>query len=396
MSTSVEKELKLLFAGDLVVYEELKQNPFTNSSDLKALFKEYDYRIVNFEAPVILPSYLPATKIGPSLYQKKGWEYFFSEDTFNVASLANNHIMDFGKEGLAHTFHELQKLNVPTVGAALGAQKVYEPFIIDKDGISIALFSANESTFGVFEDRISTYGVTKLCSPYLKAAIKNYRKQVNFIILVSHCGLEMVEYPLPEWRMIFREFLEIGVDIIINSHPHVIQGKELVNQKFIYYSLGNFFFNQPGKDPGWYNSLLVGVVFSKDGKIKTQEYFVQVTPKSIALIPESTLIKQFQENSLLLCEENEESYYNLIDAICLDYWHKYLHKYFSFQPFKEKYYPVPTFLQKWLNAIRYLFFSKNYFTQQNTLWLYHNLCIESNLFTINRALKLMLNLKSMN
>jgi poly-gamma-glutamate capsule biosynthesis protein CapA/YwtB (metallophosphatase superfamily) len=391
MSKCASQEIKLLFAGDLVVSNELSMDPFFDSKNFISLFNEYDYKILNFEAPIIDNNCKPAAKIGPSLFQKKGWQFFFSENRFNIASIANNHIMDYGKKGLELSINELKKLNVITLGASLEADSIYKPVIISKNNIKIALFTACESNFGVFHDGISNFGTTGLCSPKLKEAIKLEKEVVDFIILFTHCGLEMEFIPLPEWREIFRQFINSGVDIIINSHPHVIQGKEFFLQKPIYYSLGNFFFNQPlQKQPQWNQSLLVGVSLKKEGIIETKEYFVESNLNSVEISYANHIAERFLERSLILLNENQAQYYNMINLICLEHWQKYLYKYFSFAPFKEKHYNFPNIIQKFINAFRYLFYSKEYFTKQNELWLYHNMGIESNFFTIKRSLQLIL------
>ena len=77
--------------------------------------------------------------------------------------------------------------------------------------------------------------------------IREYRSNCDLLIMICHTGMEGWNIPLPEWRDLYKHFIDIGTDIVIAHHPHVAQGWENYNGGHIFYSLGNFAFNKGNK-----------------------------------------------------------------------------------------------------------------------------------------------------
>lgn len=92
--------------------------------------------------------------------------------------------------------------------------------------------------------------------------LKRLRTEVDYLILVMHCGIEKIDLPIPEWRDYFKGLIDFfGVDAIIAHHPHVVQGYEKWHEGLIYYSLGNFIWD---KQPLYSNeTILVGLNIDK-------------------------------------------------------------------------------------------------------------------------------------
>ena len=87
---------------------------------------------------------------------------------------------------------------------------------------------------------------------------------------MPHAGVEYMSIPLPEWREIYKEYIDLGADAIVASHPHVPQGVEVYNGTPIFYSLGNFFFEGSGditkpKHRYWNTGLMIQFILSDEG-----------------------------------------------------------------------------------------------------------------------------------
>lgn len=376
-------KISLFVGGDLAVQQELLSDPLQEITASEIW--DYDYRLLNFEAPVI-PNPVPKTlpKVGPTLYQQRGWEYFMGSNRFNTAVLANNHIMDYGIEGLNHTVAHLSRLKIPTVGAGLNIHEIYSPLILTANGIDVAVFAAGEATFGCATEKGQS-GYAWLFHPTLIQQIREIRSRVHAIILIAHGGWEMVKIPLPEWRDAYRMFIDHGVDVVVGGHPHLIQGKETYKGKDIYYSLGNLFFNNHHIDQKeWSNSLGVGIEI-EENRIKTTEYFFQASKDRLLLADQKMQQEEFENRTTFLTKTDE--YYEEINQQCVAFWDQQFYKYFAFRPFKDKAHStLPTWGQKMINAFRYLWHKNDYFVRQNEMLLIHNIRIETNRFLINRAL----------
>ena len=241
--------MKLLFCGDLV-----RQNmfPVDFCYDFKKLLNAADYNIVNYEAPIKEGKATPAPKSGPSLSQSIYSAIWLIESGFNVLSLANNHMMDYGTSGLRVTLKNIEK-SFQYVGAGYW-EEAYQPLILEKNDIKVAIFSMTELQFGVLQDaeRKDMQGCAWINHPSVNNLVRETKRQVDYVIIIAHAGLEGEDIPLPEWRERYRELIDNGCDVIIGGHTHTPQGYEIYRGKPIFYSLGNFCFESNSvRNPKW-------------------------------------------------------------------------------------------------------------------------------------------------
>lgn len=152
---------------------------------------------------------------------------------FNVLSVANNHIMEHGEKAFLSTVNSLKENNITPVGV------VNKPEILEIDSFKIAIMA-----YSLIEDFIDKTLYNKLSSERkILEDIKNIRDSVDLVILSLHWGYEYIPFPSPEQIEIGRKLIDHGADIILGSHPHVIQSYEISKGKPIVYSLGNFIFD---------------------------------------------------------------------------------------------------------------------------------------------------------
>ena len=253
------KNVTLFFAGDFCSTPSTKL--LSVSEELKKLIQSCDLKIVNFEVPL-----KPNISLPPQRY-KRFWQnddapVFLRELGFNLFSLANNHVFDWGEEGFKKT---KAVLGTDAFGSGY-YNEAYDVKICEISGVKIGFLALTYAAYtGVFDDVLHHEG---LGCAYINDLRVNHdiieaKKQVDYLFVLPHDGIEYIDVPLPEVMARYRDFIDYGADAVIGSHPHCPQGWEEYNGKPIFYSLGNFFFNcnedtiyREGT-PYWYEGICV-------------------------------------------------------------------------------------------------------------------------------------------
>lgn len=277
---------------------------------LQEIIHSADYAVCNFEAPV--GGGISIDKSGPVLNQDLTSAELLKNTGFNVILLANNHIMDYGREGAERTLEAFS--DVTTVGLGM-AKDAYQVKAIEHGGKRIGIMAFVQHEFGVIEslDDKKTFGTAWINSPDTEDVIREAKKNVDYLLIFPHCGVEHIDAPLPEWRERYKRLIRCGADAIVASHPHCQQGWEEYEGKKIYYSLGNFYFDELKHGQKWYKSLAVELEI--DGSIKTREYCLQFDEEGKIELDES---KESRAHTEKLCYllENEEMYNDFINRVC--------------------------------------------------------------------------------
>jgi poly-gamma-glutamate capsule biosynthesis protein CapA/YwtB (metallophosphatase superfamily) len=196
----------------------------------------------------------------------------------DAVSVANNHILDYGKEAMLDTLLHLKKYNIGATGAGKNAKEAYAPYVQTVQGKTIAVLGvsrvmpgpswyAGENKAGV----ASAYSLEPMMT-----AIKHSAKQHDFTVVYIHWNQEFKDYPEPYARKLAKQMIDNGADMIIGSHSHCIMGIEYYQHKPIYYSLGNFVFNRSTR--GWDKTLDSIIV---DFEIKESGLTSKITPVKI-------------------------------------------------------------------------------------------------------------------
>jgi poly-gamma-glutamate capsule biosynthesis protein CapA/YwtB (metallophosphatase superfamily) len=281
-------EISLLFIGDIMGHDEQiwsaenRETHTYNYDDvfryIKPVISEADIAIANFEVTLAGPPY-------------KGYPQFSSPADLAVACrnagidylvTANNHAADRGKDGIISTINKLDSLGIPHTGTFLNqaCRDSLSPLMINSKGTSIALLNYTFSTNGI---RVPEPVIVNMLDKELitKDIIKARTKKADLIILFLHWGTEYDTIPSRNQTSLAEYFLSMGVDLVIGSHPHVLQkmvwAKNPVTGKdrIIVYSLGNFITNQ--RKPKTDGGSMVRVVIKKEGntvKILNAGYYL--------------------------------------------------------------------------------------------------------------------------
>ena len=160
---------------------------------------------------------------------------------FDVVSIANNHSFDWTVDALVDTEERLKKEGIVPVGGGLDA---YSPQIIEINDQSIAFIAHTAVGAPGWAATETTPGVAWYNRERLKESIKEVEKEVNLIVFSIHYGVEYQPKPNQNQIDISKNAIDMGVDLVIGHHPHVIQPVEEYGGGIIAYSLGNFIFDQ--------------------------------------------------------------------------------------------------------------------------------------------------------
>ncbi len=160
-----------------------------------------------------------------------------------IVSTANNHALDYGFKALQETIDNLSKANILFVGTSKDEETLFNPLIIEKNNIKIAIFAVTSFVNIALKDWKKS-----IASPdtvILKSKIAQIRDSVDVIILSYHGGVEYIDTSIKKVRDFANWCIENDIDIFLGHHPHVTYGVEKKGNSFIVHSLGNFVFYQP-------------------------------------------------------------------------------------------------------------------------------------------------------
>ena len=262
-------EVSLLFLGDTSFGENYQK--YWDENFLQT--KGYDYSLHNYKKILVsadlvvanLETPLTALKNSRLSRVKKYIHYSnpeYSPETFKqynmtVFSLANNHLMDYGLEGLRDTYEALE--NYELVGFAGGEteEDIFAPYMGHVEKNSVEFDFAVISGFEYYQDYDYRYefygnaerpGIPELSEEFVKNTISSLRKENPdiFIIIFPHWGSNY-KMETERQRRLAYSFIDNGADLVVGHGSHILQNLESYEGKWIVYSLGNFVFNSPGR-----------------------------------------------------------------------------------------------------------------------------------------------------
>ncbi len=231
------KPVRVLFVGDLmldrnvaVAAHDLGQESLIATST-RDLFASADLRVGNLEGTITTNASIAQrnSKILRFTFDPKLAEYVLTTLHFNAVSLANNHTLDFGKFGYDDTRFNLGQWGVPSFGQPFNESNP-STTLQTKDG-SFCLVGYN-ATF----DASST--------PVLAEVVRLHANNCWKIVVFAHWGQEYQTHSNQAQQQDAHAFIDAGADLVIGSHPHVVEEVETYKGKAIFYSLGNFLFDQ--------------------------------------------------------------------------------------------------------------------------------------------------------
>ncbi len=194
---------------------------------------------------------------------------------FDVLSLANNHTFDFGEKGLLDTLSALDAEGIMHVGAGKDDTEAGQPMFVNANGIQFAFLAYTDQRFSGREAGEGRPGAAFMRLERMKAAVAGANTFADIVIVSMHSGNEYELEPNEMQIAFARAAIDAGADIVIGHHPHVVQSAEIYQGKPIFYSLGNFVFDQMWSEETR-TGLMLEVIFGKDAVLSTAYYPVVI------------------------------------------------------------------------------------------------------------------------
>lgn len=263
--------MKVLIAGDFCphgrVEKLISQGDYSSVlREVKPCISSVDFSIVNLEAPVVSHEAAPIEKQGPNLrcsskaVESLGWA------GLNMVTLANNHFLDYGEEGVQNTLQACEQNRMATVGGGMNLAEAQRIFYKKISGEVLAVINCCEHEFSIATAK--TAGSNPLNPMRQYYQIKEAREKADYVLVIVHGGHEYYQLPSPRMVETYRFFIDAGADVVVNHHQHCYSGYELYNGKPIFYGLGNFSFDWDGlRNSVWNEGFMLQLEFGGENVV---------------------------------------------------------------------------------------------------------------------------------
>lgn len=239
----------IAFAGDVNFEAELADrlatDPLTVLAPISGVLSSADLTVVNLEtaitergtpAPKQFTFRAPATALDA-----------LAAAGVDVASMANNHGLDYGPEGVADTLAAEQRSGFSLIGIGADEAEAYEPYLAEVDGQRIAVIAATQVLdTSLVEAWTATAGRAGVASAKrvdrLVAAVRSARSSADTVVVFLHWGTELATCPSDTQQDLARRLVDAGADIVVGGHAHRLQGGGRLGEALVHYGLGNFAF----------------------------------------------------------------------------------------------------------------------------------------------------------
>ena len=277
-------KINMLATGDALIHNAVYWEYATGNRDtgpynfdgaldyVRDIVSEYDIAYYNQETPFAgglpdgYPRFSTPSEFGDAML----------DAGFNMVSLATNHTLDKGENGIINFYNYFKNKDDVVYNGIADSMDTRNNFIIgEKNNITYTMLSYTTSTNGLPVPSGKDYLVNVYDAEQVKEDIESVRDKVDVLIVAMHWGVEYATTPNASQEEIAQYLADLGVDIIIGTHPHVLQPITWIDDTLVIYSLGNFISNQYGTDD--YNKL-VGFMATWDiTKTVTPEGEVDIT-----------------------------------------------------------------------------------------------------------------------
>jgi len=263
--------VSLAFGGDVhfegVLRDKLAADPGAVLDPIAPVLSAADLAVVNLETAI--------TERG----DPAGKQYVFRTPPtaltalkaagVDVASMANNHGMDFGLTGLRDSLAAGRAAGFPLIGIGNDASEAFRPYVARLRGQLISVIGATQvMDSSLREAWTAGDGKPGLASAYdedrLLAAVRAARRASDTVVVFLHWGAERVNCPIDRQRALAPKLVQAGADVVVGSHAHVLLGGGRLGRAYVHYGLGNFVFYSSGNGPNTRSGVLSLTVRGRD------------------------------------------------------------------------------------------------------------------------------------
>lgn len=286
-SEEEKQEVTLCMVGDILLHDAVSESGLQEDGSYRydALFSHVKEKVEQADIAMVNQEViLGGTELGLSGYPAFNGAYevgdALADAGFDVILHATNHALDKGKKGITNCLNFWENAH-PEIGVLgiNGSQKEQDTvYICEKNGIQIAILNYTYGTNGIALPEDMPFAVNLLEEEKVAADMKKAKEQADFVIVCPHWGTEYnhgIDEQQEKWTELFAE---AGADLVIGTHPHVIEPVEQIaagdgESMLVYYSLGNFINSTSGTGPGTSDRMLgamAEVTIEKDESGKTE------------------------------------------------------------------------------------------------------------------------------
>lgn len=242
--------LQFVFAGDILLSDHVL-NAYQKAGNIGGVVDSGFRQVIDASDIFMANEEFPFSRRGTAAADKQFTfrlppekVSMFQELGIDIVTLANNHALDFGTDALLDTCSTLDDAGILRVGAGANLEEAKKPVFMEAKGRKIGFLGASrvipESSWNAASKEpgmLTTYDPSLLLEE-----IKKAREACDYLVIYVHWGIERDERPQEYQRILGQRYIDAGADLVVGSHPHVMQGLEYYKGKPIVYSLGNFVF----------------------------------------------------------------------------------------------------------------------------------------------------------
>lgn len=260
--------------------------PFRNCMDM---LQSFDLVVGNLECPITLADE-PFIEKQYLLKAPPGIENGLFQSNIRAVNLANNHIMDFGLEGLESTIGYLKSSSIQHFGAGINLESALREARFSIHGKTIALLGFSATFPEEFWATDSTAGAAFAEENDVIDAVSRCVQIYDIVVVSFHWSAERLEFPKDYQIELAHLCIDYGADMVVGHHPHVVQGVEVYKRSPIFYSLGNFSFASYSENAR--TGLFAAVAFSYQGVVKASVIPINVYNTEVFFQPDPLRKKQ--------------------------------------------------------------------------------------------------------
>jgi len=300
--------MNILIGGDFFVSDAFIHN-ISISEGLQGLFGSSDFNIMNLEGPAAEKNLqFRIQKTGPHIINDPEIFPVLKKLNIDLVTLANNHLMDYGPQGLSDTIRNCRQNSINTVGAGICLKEAQAPFIFEKGSVKLAELNFAENEWASASD--NDPGTNPLNIIENVRQIKRAKETCDLVLVIVHGGHELYPLPNPQMVSLYRFYAESGASAVIGHHPHCISGYEVFQGTPVFYSLGNFLFTMRSSRDMWYTGLLLKLKINEDKGLEWDLIPVRQEKEIFALtlpggIDKQNILSEVDKYSAIIADDNK-------------------------------------------------------------------------------------------
>lgn len=272
--------IKLSFVGDISITGRAEEYVLNKNNKYReeflSMFDDSNLILINLESPVTKSENKKKNK--PYIFKSSPEILDIFDDRF-IFCLANNHITDYGIEGLNDTINELKLRGFSYCGAGNDLGEASEIITKTINGKNISILNAGDERYEVASG--NSYGICPANESLLLEKVRIAKLNSEFVIVSLHLGIEFLKFPSEYQISLSEKLLNQGANIVLHHHSHCLSGyTKYNNTNAVFWGLGNFVFpySAPSGFKKWYNSAIFNILLnSNDMNISD----IEIEPKLI-------------------------------------------------------------------------------------------------------------------